>query len=317
MPSSRAAGARHRLVLVRSHRRVRLDAPWGHAAGRARRQPPRHHACAGLPGPGRSRGGPPGSGRAAGGPRHREQRRARLPPPLGECDGAPRDWQDAPRRGDLDDAARSVRHAVESARRGLARIELAYGLLSLAEISLRHGDRRDATERLVAEAQAALDHCRDPGVVGSLVAEMAERLGRSGDRVPRALTSGGDLTEREAAVLALLPTDLTLREVAGTLYVSLNTVKSQTRAIYRKLGVTTRSDAVVRARQLGLASLATIRVVQTGMDVEDRLPNVEPSRSETAPRPPARGRAPGRPEGVSSDTLGHLALCAPPVGTSC
>jgi LuxR family maltose regulon positive regulatory protein len=156
------------------------------------------------------------------------------------------------RRADLEGAARSVRHAVELSRRGLARIELAYGLLTLAEISIRHGDRDSATE-LVAEAQAALDHCRDPGVVGGLAAEMAERLGRSADRAPRALTSGDDLTGRELAVLALLPTDLTLREVAGTLYVSLNTVKSQTRAIYRKLGVTSRGEAVVRGRQLGVA----------------------------------------------------------------
>ena len=54
-------------------------------------------------------------------------------------------------------------------------------------------------------------------------------------------------------MLALLPTDLTLRELAGMLYVSLNTVKSQTWAIYRKLDVTSRGEAVLRARALGLA----------------------------------------------------------------
>jgi LuxR family transcriptional regulator, maltose regulon positive regulatory protein len=156
------------------------------------------------------------------------------------------------RRGDLDGAARSVGLAVELSRRGVARIELAYGLLTLAEISLRRGDRAEATE-LVAEAQAALDHCRDAGVVGGLAADLAKRLGRSAHRAARPLASGDDLTERELAVLALLPSDLRLRELAGTLYVSLNTVKSQTRAIYRKLGVTTRDEAVVRARQLGLA----------------------------------------------------------------
>ncbi len=156
------------------------------------------------------------------------------------------------RRGDLDGAARSVRHAVELSRRGVARIELAHGLLTLAEVSLRRGDRRDAIE-LVAEARAALDHCRDAGVVAGLAADLAERLGRSVHRGARAMASGDDLTGRELAVLGLLPTDLTLREVASTLYVSLNTVKSQTRAIYRKLGVTTRDEAVVRARQLGLA----------------------------------------------------------------
>ncbi len=53
-------------------------------------------------------------------------------------------------------------------------------------------------------------------------------------------------------VLALLPTDLTLRELAGMHYVSLNTVKSQTQAIYRKLGVSSRGEAVLRARERGL-----------------------------------------------------------------
>ena len=90
-------------------------------------------------------------------------------------------------------------------------------------------------------------------LVGGLAADLAERHGRSVHRAARPLASGDDLTARELAVLALLPTDLTLREVAGTHYVSLNTVKSQTRSIYRKLGATTRDEAVVRARQLGLA----------------------------------------------------------------
>ena len=42
------------------------------------------------------------------------------------------------------------------------------------------------------------------------------------------------------------------REIAADLYVSHNTVKTQMRAIYRKLGVATREDAVARARERGL-----------------------------------------------------------------
>jgi LuxR family maltose regulon positive regulatory protein len=71
--------------------------------------------------------------------------------------------------------------------------------------------------------------------------------------VRRTLSTLPSVAARAATILRDLPTDLRLREVAGTLYVSLNTVKSQTRAIYRKVGVTTRDEAVVRARQLGLA----------------------------------------------------------------
>ena len=52
--------------------------------------------------------------------------------------------------------------------------------------------------------------------------------------------------------MRLLPTGLSQREIGGELYVSLNTVKTHTRSIFRKLGVTTRDEAVQRARQIGL-----------------------------------------------------------------
>ena len=46
--------------------------------------------------------------------------------------------------------------------------------------------------------------------------------------------------------------ELSQREIGSQLYVSFNTVKSHTRSIFRKLGVTTRADAVSRGRELGL-----------------------------------------------------------------
>jgi LuxR family maltose regulon positive regulatory protein len=60
------------------------------------------------------------------------------------------------------------------------------------------------------------------------------------------------LTERELAVLRRLPSSLTTAEIAGLLYVSLNTVKTQIQSVYRKLGVNSRHEAVERARELGL-----------------------------------------------------------------
>ena len=56
------------------------------------------------------------------------------------------------------------------------------------------------------------------------------------------------LTERELAVLSYLPTMLKTGEIAADLFVSANTVKTHQQAIYRKLGVNTRRDAVERAR---------------------------------------------------------------------
>jgi LuxR family maltose regulon positive regulatory protein len=61
-----------------------------------------------------------------------------------------------------------------------------------------------------------------------------------------------DLTEREQAVLHYLPSQLTQREIAAELYVSLNTVRTHCKAIYRKLGVGDRKAAVQAARDLGL-----------------------------------------------------------------
>jgi LuxR family maltose regulon positive regulatory protein len=60
------------------------------------------------------------------------------------------------------------------------------------------------------------------------------------------------LTEREREVLRLLPSRLTLREIAAELYVSSNTLKFHLRAIYRKLGADSRSAAVQAARQMRL-----------------------------------------------------------------
>lgn len=60
------------------------------------------------------------------------------------------------------------------------------------------------------------------------------------------------LTAREAAVLQLLRGTLRLHEIGQELGVSKNTVKSQVRAIYRKLGVSCRHDAVKRGRELSL-----------------------------------------------------------------
>ena len=60
------------------------------------------------------------------------------------------------------------------------------------------------------------------------------------------------LTERERIALRYLPTSLSNAEIATELYVSVNTVKTHQRAVYRKLGATGRREAVRRARELGL-----------------------------------------------------------------
>lgn len=60
------------------------------------------------------------------------------------------------------------------------------------------------------------------------------------------------LTARELAVLAVLASDLTSSEIGRELHLSPNTVKTHLRSIYGKLGVSSRRDAVRRARAEGL-----------------------------------------------------------------
>ncbi|WP_369135342.1 response regulator transcription factor [Modestobacter sp. I12A-02662] len=60
------------------------------------------------------------------------------------------------------------------------------------------------------------------------------------------------LTERELAVLRALRGDLSLRGIADSLHLSVNTVKGYAKGLYRKLGVASRAEAVSRGRELGL-----------------------------------------------------------------
>ena len=60
------------------------------------------------------------------------------------------------------------------------------------------------------------------------------------------------LTDRELAVLAALPSMQSNAEIAAEYFVSVNTVKAHLKALYRKLGVGSRREAVRRGRELGL-----------------------------------------------------------------
>lgn len=60
------------------------------------------------------------------------------------------------------------------------------------------------------------------------------------------------LTGRERVVLLELTDDVTLEEIATRLWVTRNTVKTQVRTAYRKIGVSTRAEAVAWVRASGL-----------------------------------------------------------------
>ena len=69
---------------------------------------------------------------------------------------------------------------------------------------------------------------------------------------PTDANAGPPLSPAELRVLPYLQTHLTLPEIAGRLFVSHNTVRSQVGSIYRKFGVSSRSEAVQHATDVGL-----------------------------------------------------------------
>lgn len=81
--------------------------------------------------------------------------------------------------------------------------------------------------------------------------EIQAILDESPELFPRPGTSA-NLTEREHVVLRHLATEATLTEISGALSVSVNTVKTQARAVYRKLGVANRGEAVREANHRGI-----------------------------------------------------------------
>lgn len=68
----------------------------------------------------------------------------------------------------------------------------------------------------------------------------------------RSVTILEPLTDKERAVLHRLPSHASYRAIGAQLYVSVNTVKTYTSSIYRKLGVSSRAEAVEVARRCGL-----------------------------------------------------------------
>jgi LuxR family maltose regulon positive regulatory protein len=116
------------------------------------------------------------------------------------------------------------------------------------EALLRH-DRADATA-LLDEVDAMLAVTPGAGGVASRSAALRRELNTARDPTQR--FGPASLTAAELRVLQLLPTHLSVAEIADRLYVSRNTVKSQTIAIYRKLGASCRGDAIDAAVEAGL-----------------------------------------------------------------
>lgn len=156
------------------------------------------------------------------------------------------------------------------------RVEPGHGRHAVEQLLLR-AQLPDVTP---AEASAALSRAAALGEplglvrtfldeAGSLAGAMAVLAGESDDRAvgritalarqelamapaPAAVPLVEQLTTRELAVLRMLPLRMSNREMAAQMYISINTLKTHVRAIYRKLEVPDRSAAVRRAKALEL-----------------------------------------------------------------
>jgi LuxR family maltose regulon positive regulatory protein len=152
----------------------------------------------------------------------------------------------------LTEARAELERAVSLARRGAGLVELSFALTTLADMRQELGDRPAARE-LVLEARELISRCADPGTLAPRLVERSETSLRlvvdlSGARP----VVTDELTAREQSVLGLLPTGLSAREIGHELGISRDTVKTHTKRIYQKLGVSSRRNAVARGRELGL-----------------------------------------------------------------
>jgi LuxR family maltose regulon positive regulatory protein len=153
-------------------------------------------------------------------------------------------WEDA--RAALD----TVRDSVPTLGRGSlpwfavqTRLELARAYLALRETR--------TVRSLLAEIHVLLQEGPHFGVL----VDETESLEREVESLPDPAGASAGLTPAELRLLPFLSTHLSFREIGEHLYVSRNTIKTQAISVYRKLGVTSRSEAISCAARLGLVDV--------------------------------------------------------------
>jgi LuxR family maltose regulon positive regulatory protein len=120
------------------------------------------------------------------------------------------------------------------------RLELAHAYLAMTDVAGARMMLREIDELLVRRPHL--------GVLGS----QAEQLRARVDTMGADVLGAASLTAAELRLLPLLATHYSLREIGERLHRSHHTVKTQAVSIYRKLGVSSRSQAIRHAQQLGL-----------------------------------------------------------------
>ncbi len=151
------------------------------------------------------------------------------------------------RTGRLEEAAADLRHgtALLEQLEDFAPWYEAETWVTLARAAARLDDAPAAT-RMLGEGSRVLKLTPDAFVLGEWIAATAASIEAVSASAIR------DLTPAELRILQYLPTHLSFPQIAGQVFVSPNTVKTQVQGVYRKLGVSSRRDAVESARAAGL-----------------------------------------------------------------
>jgi LuxR family maltose regulon positive regulatory protein len=151
------------------------------------------------------------------------------------------------RQGRIDEADDLLTGSIGRIRAASTPLLVAKALLAHAPVQRARGLSLEARASL-EEARSIVETCSDPGNV----AEDLERVAKALTPGYRRVSGEGSLTERELEVLQLLEKGMSRREIARMLYLSLNTVRSHTKSIYRKLGAVSRAEAIQRAHEDGI-----------------------------------------------------------------
>lgn len=152
--------------------------------------------------------------------------------------------------GAYDAAERELAYAEHFFRDEVATVHHAWVLAVLAGVRCQRG-RLDAAEAALRSARDEIAELADPGKALFILDDVGRELGEA-----RSRASAGEVLElptaAELAVLRLLASDLSVRQIGSELFLSPNTIRSHTRSLYRKFGVNSRVDAVARADALRL-----------------------------------------------------------------
>lgn len=152
----------------------------------------------------------------------------------------------------------------------------------VGELLAEHGDLAAAT-RWMRASFARLASTPDAGILRPRLLRLRDLLEQGRLLEP--------LTPAERRVLELLPTELSLGEIASRLEVSRETVRTHVKDIFRKLDVHSRNEAVTRARELALLMTSQSPHV-AGVDRQARTTSVVPMRTPAAIRgSPDSGKA--------------------------